>query len=101
EVWRVRLRNLTRRARRLDLFTYFEWNLGPAPDSHREFHRLLSRPAPGAGALLVAKRGGVQTRRGAHARRRDGARARVAAECPHRARLARHAGALANTDRPA
>src|SRR5439155_20689398 len=48
----------TRRARRLDLFTYFEWNLGPAPDSHREFHRLFieTHAAPGAGALLAAKR---------------------------------------------
>jgi cellobiose phosphorylase len=41
EIWTVRLRNRSARPRRLDLFTYFEWNLGPAPDTHREFHRLF------------------------------------------------------------
>jgi cellobiose phosphorylase len=58
EIWRVRLVNRSRRPRRLDLFSYLEWNLGPAPDSHREFHRLFIETdyAPGAHALLATKR---------------------------------------------
>ncbi len=58
EIWRVRLTNRSRRRRRLDLFSYFEWNLGPAPDTHREFHRLFIEPeyVPAAGALLATKR---------------------------------------------
>jgi cellobiose phosphorylase len=58
EIWRVRLTNTTDRTRRLDLFSYFEWNLGPAPDTHREFHRLFIEPeyVPTAHALLATKR---------------------------------------------
>ncbi len=58
EIWRVRLRNLTRRTRRLDLTSYFEWNLGPASDTHREFHRLFieTEYVRAAGALLATKR---------------------------------------------
>jgi cellobiose phosphorylase len=41
ELWLVRLENQGRTARRLQLFTYLEWLLGEAPDSHREFHRLF------------------------------------------------------------
>lgn len=39
EVWQLTLRNRTRAARTLDLFSYFEWGLGKAPDWHREFHK--------------------------------------------------------------
>jgi len=58
ELWRVTLTNRSRRARTLDLFSYLEWNLGPAPDTHREFHRLFieTEYAPAAGALLATKR---------------------------------------------
>lgn len=58
EVWRVTLRNRTARRRRLDLFSYFEWNLGPAPDTHREFHRLFIDLDydPRAGAMFASKR---------------------------------------------
>jgi cellobiose phosphorylase len=58
EVWRVRVRNRSGRTRRLDLFTYLEWNLGPAPDTHREFHRLFIEPrwVPAARALVATKR---------------------------------------------
>lgn len=58
EVWRVRLRNRGRTRRTLDLFTYLEWNLGPAPDTHREFHRLFIETEydAAAGALLATKR---------------------------------------------
>jgi cellobiose phosphorylase len=58
EIWRVSLDNLTRRRRRLDLTSAFEWNLGPSPDTHREFHRLFieTEYAPGDHALLATKR---------------------------------------------
>ena len=58
EIWRVRLENRSRATRRLELFTYLEWNLGPAPDTHREFHKLFIEQeyVPGARALLATKR---------------------------------------------
>lgn len=58
EIWSVRLRNLSRRPRQLDLFTYMEWNLGPAPDTHREFHKLFIEQEYAAPhhALLASKR---------------------------------------------
>ena len=39
EVWRLTLRNRSRRTRTLNLYTYMEWGLGQAPDWHREFHK--------------------------------------------------------------
>ncbi len=39
EVWRLEVKNLGRSPRSLSLWTYLEWNLGDAPDWHREFHR--------------------------------------------------------------
>lgn len=58
EIWRVRLENVSRSTRRLDLFSYFEWNLGPAPDTHREFHKLFIEQeyVAAARALLATKR---------------------------------------------
>jgi cellobiose phosphorylase len=58
ELWRVTLENRASRRRTLELFSYFEWNLGPAPDTHREFHRLFieTEYAPAAHALLATKR---------------------------------------------
>jgi cellobiose phosphorylase len=58
EIWRISLRNRSRTRRSLDLTTYLEWNLGPAPDTHREFHKLFIEQdyAPAAHALLATKR---------------------------------------------
>ncbi len=58
EVWRITLTNNSERSRSLDLFSYLEWNLGPSPDTHREFHKLFieTEYARGAGALLATKR---------------------------------------------
>jgi len=58
EVWRLTLRNRSRRPRRLSLFTYFEWGLGAAPDWHREFHRTFIETAydERAHAVLATKR---------------------------------------------
>jgi cellobiose phosphorylase len=39
EIWRLTLRNLTRRRRRISIYSFFEWALGASPDWHREFHR--------------------------------------------------------------
>lgn len=39
EIWQVRLKNLATYRRSLSLFTYFEWCLGNAADTHREFHK--------------------------------------------------------------
>ncbi|HTM57670.1 MAG TPA: glycosyl hydrolase family 65 protein [Candidatus Udaeobacter sp.] len=58
EIWQVSITNHGRRTRRFDLFSYLEWNLGPAPDTHREFHRLFieTEYVPAAGAMLATKR---------------------------------------------
>lgn len=39
EIWQLTLKNNSNKERKLSLFTYLEWNLGAAPDWHREFHR--------------------------------------------------------------
>lgn len=41
EVWQLKLRNLSKRPRRLSLFTYLEWCLGMSPDWHREFDKIF------------------------------------------------------------
>jgi cellobiose phosphorylase len=58
EVWKLTLRNRSRRTRRLSLFTYFEWGLGAAPDWHREFHRTFIETGydARAQAILATKR---------------------------------------------
>lgn len=58
EVWNLTLRNTTRRARKLSLFTYLEWGLGAAPDWHREFHKCFIETTYDnrLGALFATKR---------------------------------------------
>ena len=58
ELWRLTLRNRSRRKRTVDLFTYFEWGLGQAPDWHREFHKsfIATEYVPAAHAVLATKR---------------------------------------------
>ena len=56
EVWMLRLRNLTARARDLDLFTYLEWCLGFAPDNHREFHKTFIETEFDADARILYAR---------------------------------------------
>lgn len=41
EVWLLRLHNQGDKPRHIQVFTYFEWLLGTAPDWHREFRRLF------------------------------------------------------------
>jgi len=42
ELWYLRLRNKSKKARSLDVSSHFMWCLGSAPDNHREFHRLFT-----------------------------------------------------------
>lgn len=39
EVWMLTLRNESKKPRKLSLFTYFDWLLGNAADTHREFQK--------------------------------------------------------------
>jgi cellobiose phosphorylase len=57
ELWIVRLHNHSAAPRRLQLFSYFEWSLGAAPDWHREFHRIFIETSydPDHEALLATK----------------------------------------------
>ena len=41
EMWRVELRNLSDKPRRLEIAAYLEWNCGVLPSPRREFHRLF------------------------------------------------------------
>ncbi|HEY9766039.1 MAG TPA: hypothetical protein V6C82_06720, partial [Chroococcales cyanobacterium] len=55
EIWILRLRNTSDRPRTLSATSYFEWNLGAAPDNHREFHALFIE-TEFRGAILATKR---------------------------------------------
>lgn len=41
EIWLCTIENTSRRKRFFQLASYFEWNLGAAPDNHREFHKIF------------------------------------------------------------
>ena len=58
EIWQLRVRNRSRKLRRLHLTTYVEWGLGQAPDWHREFHKSFIKTAydDKAFAILATKR---------------------------------------------
>lgn len=57
EIWIVTLCNRGSQTRRLQLASYFEWNLGAAPDNHREFHKLFidTQYSTGLNAIIAAK----------------------------------------------
>ena len=58
ELWRLTLTNTSRKIRTIDLFTYFEFCLGQAPDWHREFHKSFigTEYDPVSQAILATKR---------------------------------------------
>ena len=58
ELWKVTVRNVSRRRRRLSLMSYLEWGLGVAPDWHREFHNCFieTNYDATANAILATKR---------------------------------------------
>lgn len=39
EIWKLTIRNRSRKPRTINLYTFFEWALGRSPDWHREFHK--------------------------------------------------------------
>jgi len=39
EIWKLTIRNRSRKKRTINLYTFFEWALGQSPDWHREFHK--------------------------------------------------------------
>jgi len=41
EIWNLTIQNNDSVPRELSVFTYLEWCLGAAPDSHREFHKVF------------------------------------------------------------
>jgi cellobiose phosphorylase len=57
EIWLLHLKNVSDAQRRLQVFSYFEWLLGAAPDWHREFHRTFieTRYDTPSGTLLATK----------------------------------------------
>lgn len=56
EIWRLTIKNKTRRPRRLRTFTYFEWGLGASPDWHREFHKTFIETKFDENAIFATKR---------------------------------------------
>ena len=58
ELWQLKITNTTRKPRTLNLYTFFEWGLGQAPDWHREFHKsfIETEYDPNAQALFATKR---------------------------------------------
>lgn len=58
ELWKVTLKNNSKKKRSLSLYTYFEWNLGASPDWHREFHKCFLNTEYDAslGAIYGTKR---------------------------------------------
>ncbi len=58
EIWKLVLRNNTKKPKKLSLFSFFEWCLGQSPDWHREFHKSFIETGYEASlhALLAAKR---------------------------------------------
>lgn len=39
EIWKLTVRNRSKKSRTINLYTFFEWALGQSPDWHREFHK--------------------------------------------------------------
>ncbi|MBN1898712.1 MAG: glycosyl transferase family 36, partial [Spirochaetes bacterium] len=56
EIWKIKVKNLTLAKRDLSLFTYFEWQLGDAPDTHREFFKTFIETEFEDNTILAFKR---------------------------------------------
>jgi cellobiose phosphorylase len=57
EVWRLRIKNRSKKTRRLTVWTYMELNLGEAPDWHREFHKtFIETSFHDGGKIILAKK---------------------------------------------
>ncbi len=57
EIWQLEVVNESDRERILNIFTYFEWNLGVGPDTHREFNKIFidNNYEPDINGLLATK----------------------------------------------
>ncbi|HEY7216614.1 MAG TPA: glycosyl hydrolase family 65 protein [Thermoanaerobaculia bacterium] len=53
EMWRVRLEDVSGRARRLSLVAYLEWNCGVSPSPRREFQKLFLETGCDAGVITA------------------------------------------------
>ncbi|MFH0989679.1 MAG: glycosyl transferase family 36 [bacterium] len=58
ELWKLIVTNTSKKNRTLQLFTFFEWCLGAAPDWHREFHKCFieTQYDSSMNAILATKR---------------------------------------------
>lgn len=58
ELWQLKITNTSRKPRTLNLYSFFEWGLGQAPDWHREFHKsfIETEYDAKANALFATKR---------------------------------------------
>jgi cellobiose phosphorylase len=58
EIWQLKITNRTKQSRTLNLYSFFEWGLGQAPDWHREFHKsfIETEYDANAQALFATKR---------------------------------------------
>lgn len=61
EIWSLRLKNVSGRRKRVALFSYFEWCLGNAADTHREFQKTFIEADidPERHAIVAKKRPAV------------------------------------------
>lgn len=68
EVWTVKIKNTSKEVRNLSLFTYLEWSLGDAPDSHREFFKTFIETDCKNEVIQATKRmwGSVKGPKGGH-----------------------------------
>jgi len=39
EIWKLTIRNRSKKSRAINIYSFFEWALGQSPDWHREFHK--------------------------------------------------------------
>lgn len=57
EVWRLRIKNTTKRPRQLSLWSYMEWTLGDFPDLNRNFDKVfIETSVHDEGKILLAKK---------------------------------------------
>lgn len=58
EIWKLTVRNRSKKLRTLNIYSFFEWALGQSPDWHREFHKSFIETDydPKSHSILAIKR---------------------------------------------
>ncbi|MDP1678094.1 MAG: glycosyl transferase family 36 [Bacteroidota bacterium] len=58
EIWKLTIRNRSKKSRTLNIYSFFEWALGQSPDWHREFHKSFIETDydPKSHSILATKR---------------------------------------------